>query len=103
MKILNTEKKLCTCCMEEHEVKQVCVVEHVTFKNVPVQYEASYYYCDLAEELYMDDDQISENDVRMKDAYRTALNITLRRSRLSGVAKATFPDKQSHLVATLFE
>ena len=28
----------------------------------------------------------------------TMLNITLRRSRLSGVARATFPDKQSHLV-----
>ena len=26
------------------------------------------------------------------------MNITLRRSRLSGVARATFPDKQSHLV-----
>ena len=26
------------------------------------------------------------------------LNITLRQSRLSGVARATFPDKQSHLV-----
>ena len=26
------------------------------------------------------------------------VNITLRRSRLSGVARATFPDKQSHLV-----
>ena len=29
------------------------------------------------------------------------LNITLRRSRLSGVARATFPDKQSHLVTTV--
>ncbi len=26
------------------------------------------------------------------------VNITLRQSRLSGVARATFPDKQSHLV-----
>ena len=26
------------------------------------------------------------------------VNITLRRSRLSGVARATIPDKQSHLV-----
>ena len=26
------------------------------------------------------------------------MNITLRQSRLSGVARATFPDKQSHLV-----
>ena len=28
----------------------------------------------------------------------TEVNITLRQSRLSGVARATFPDKQSHLV-----
>ena len=27
-----------------------------------------------------------------------SMNITLRQSRLSGVARATFPDKQSHLV-----
>ena len=32
-----------------------------------------------------------------KQAY-SQMNITLRRSRLSGVARATFPDKQSHLV-----
>lgn len=29
---------------------------------------------------------------------RSQVNITLRQSRLSGVARATFPDKQSHLV-----
>ena len=34
---------------------------------------------------------------RRKVAYGQ-LNITLRRSRLSGVARATIPDKQSHLV-----
>ena len=31
-------------------------------------------------------------------ALTNQMNITLRRSRLSGVARATFPDKQSHLV-----
>ena len=30
--------------------------------------------------------------------YYKSLNIMLRRSRLSGVARATIPDKQSHLV-----
>ena len=30
--------------------------------------------------------------------YVGKMNITLRRSRLSGVARATIPDKQSHLV-----
>ena len=32
------------------------------------------------------------------DQHTVLVNITLRRSRLSGVARATIPDKQSHLV-----
>lgn len=56
--------------MEEHEVKTVLVPEQATFKNVKVHYEASYSYCDVAEELYMDEQQIQENDIRIKDAYR---------------------------------
>ena len=31
-------------------------------------------------------------------SFQELVNITLRRSRLSGVARATIPDKQSHLV-----
>lgn len=70
MKIMKSEKRFCTCCMEEHEVKTVLVPEQATFKNVKVDYEAVYSYCDVAEELYMDEQQIQENDVRVKDAYR---------------------------------
>ena len=70
MKIMKSEKRFCTCCMEEHEVKTVFVLEQATFKNVKVDYEAIYSYCDVAEELYMDEQQIQENDVRVKDAYR---------------------------------
>ena len=70
MKIIHTEKMLCTCCMEEHEVKTVRVMEHTSFKNVQVEYEAVYFYCDLAEEFYMDEFQIQQNDTAMKDAYR---------------------------------
>lgn len=71
MRIVKSEKCLCTCCMEEHEVKTVVVLEQATFKNVKVEYEAVYLYCDLAEELYMDEQQMQENYVRLKDAYRT--------------------------------
>ena len=53
MKIVKSEKRLCTCCMEEHEVKTVLVKESATFKNVKVSYDALYFYCDIAEELYM--------------------------------------------------
>ena len=56
--------------MEEHEVKTVIAKESVTFKNVKVCYEAEYMYCDLAEELYADEQQMSQNDINMKDSYR---------------------------------
>lgn len=70
MKMIKSEKRFCTCCMEEHEVKTVLVPEEATFKNVKVVYEASCFYCDVAEELYMDEQQMQENDIRLKDAYR---------------------------------
>lgn len=70
MKIINSEKRLCTCCMEEHEVKTVLVPEQTIFKNIKVSYDALYSYCDAAEELYMDEKQMQENDLRLKDAYR---------------------------------
>lgn len=72
MKIIKSEKRLCTCCMEKHEVKTVLVKDQATFKNVKVVYEASYFYCDAAEELYMNEQQMQENDLRLKDAYRKA-------------------------------
>ncbi len=75
MRIIKTEKRLCTCCMEEHDVKTVLMKEQMTFKNVKVEYEASYFYCDYAGELYMDEQQIQENDVRLKDAYRREVGL----------------------------
>ncbi len=72
MKIIKSEKRLCTCCMEEHEVKTVLVKDWMTFKNVKVAYDATYLYCDIAEELYMDEQQMQENDVLLKNAYRKA-------------------------------
>ena len=71
MRVIKSEKRLCTCCMEEHEVKTVLVLEQATFKNVKVEYEAFYLYCDVAEELYANEQQLQENSVRLKDAYRT--------------------------------
>ena len=70
MEVLESHKELCTCCMEEHEVKAVLVSEQATFKNVKVNYEALYWYCDVADELYMDEEQMKENDIRLKNAYR---------------------------------
>ena len=56
--------------MKEHEVKMVQVLETSIFKNTSVSYDAMYFYCDEAEELYADEFQMHENDRAMKDAYR---------------------------------
>ena len=70
MKILKTEKCLCTCCMEEHDVKTVCIRDKQIFKDAEVVYDACCMFCDTADELYMTEQQMSDNDIRMKDAYR---------------------------------
>jgi len=56
--------------MEEHEVKTVLLPESAKFKNVQVDYEAVYSYCGLTEELYMNEEQMRENDLTMKNRYR---------------------------------
>jgi len=70
MKLIRTEKRLCPCCMEEHEVKAVLINEQTTFKNTIVDYEALYFYCEAAEEFYMDEPLLQKNDIAMKEAYR---------------------------------
>lgn len=70
MKIIKSEKRLCSCCMEEHEVKTVLVMEQTTLKNKQVEYKALYSFCDVAKELYMDEQQMQDNDIRLKNAYR---------------------------------
>ena len=56
-------------------MKTVLVKEQATFKGLKVAYEASYLFCDLADELYMNEQQMQENHVRLKDAYRKANGI----------------------------
>lgn len=70
MKIIKSEKRICPCCMEEHVVKTVLIMDQATFKNSTVNYEASYFFCELTKELYMDEQQMQDNDIRLKDAYR---------------------------------
>ena len=70
MKVISSMKKLCTCCMEVHDVKIVEVKESNTFKGQKIDYIVTYNYCDAAEEFYSDELMIEKNDISMKDAYR---------------------------------
>ena len=75
MKVLRKIDMLCPCCMEEHTVQITSVLEHSIFKNVPVDYSAEYFYCDRADEIYADEQQISSNDIAMKNAYREKMGL----------------------------
>ena len=99
MKIIKSEKRICSCCMEEHEVKTVLVMNHATFKNCAVDYEATYLFCELAEELYMDEQQIQDNDIRLKDAYRKKEGL-LTSSDIIGI-RAKYGISQSDLCKLL--
>ena len=72
MEIISRSKKLCVCCMEEHEVSTVRILDHSTFKGKKVNYLATYEYCENADEYWESDETISENDMSLKDAYRVS-------------------------------
>ncbi len=97
--VIKTEVKLCSCCMEEHEVKTVLVTDCVTFKNKKVYHPAEYYYCENADEFYADEEQLSKNDSRMKDAYRKSAGLLT--SDEIGRIRAKYGISQSDLCALL--
>ena len=66
---------LCPCCMEEHTVQVISVLEHNVFKGVPVDYSAEYFFCNQANATYADEQQISSNDISMKEAYREKMGL----------------------------
>ncbi len=51
-------------------MKTVLVLGRTIFKNVKVTFESTYLYCDEAEGLYVDEQMMQENDLRIKEAYR---------------------------------
>ncbi len=70
MKVLKSEKCTCPSCMEEHEVKTVLVDESSVYKDEKVCYKAEYMLCDNTQELFASEQQLSQNDLNLKNAYR---------------------------------
>ena len=91
--------KICPCCMEEHEEQTITITESNVFKNVPVEYEAVYYYCPRADETYADEQQIAANDIAMKNAYREKMKL-LTSYQISAI-RAKYGISQSDLCLLL--
>ena len=75
MEILNKSKKMCPCCMEEHEVLVVLVQEKTVFKGVEVTYNATYEYCERCDEYNATEEMITANDIAIKNAYRNKMGL----------------------------
>lgn len=73
--IIKSEHILCTCCMEEHNVLTVEVLEKNIFKGEEVVYKAIYNYCENTEEYFESGDMIGINDIAMKNEYRRKFNL----------------------------
>ena len=91
--------KICPCCMEEHEIQTITVMENNVFKNVPVEYKAEYFYCSSADETYADEQQIATNDIAMKNAYREKMGL-LTSHQISAI-RARYGISQSDLCLLL--
>ncbi len=70
MILIRKETKMCFDCMKEHEIQVVKVEENNVFKNKEVFFEAEYDYCENTDEFLENEEQIKNNDLAMKDAYR---------------------------------
>lgn len=75
IELIQIEHGLCTCCMEEHDVKRVRIPEHTIFKDVRVDYMAECFYCELAEEFYENEEMMNENSIKIRDAYRKQVGL----------------------------
>ena len=65
--------------MNEHQTQNVSVQEQNIFKGCTVQYTAQYTYCEHTDEMFADEQQISFNDISMKDAYREKVGLLTSR------------------------
>ncbi len=114
MELLNSEKKLCLICMQEHDVHTVMMQENNEFKGKVVQFEAIYEYCENEDQFLETEELSSRNDVAFKDAYRKATGLLTSReiasirseldinqkdfSMVLGCGQATIARYESHQV-----
>lgn len=75
MKVIKNELKLCLICMEEHEVQTIILDINEEFKGLEVSIDATYEYCDKADEYLETEDMIKTNSLTMKDAYREKVGL----------------------------
>lgn len=86
MNIIKHETKFCVACMKEHDVATVEVSDFNIFKGKEVEYTAVYDYCDKTDSYFSTEEQITSNDISMKNAYRKSIGL-LTSDEISAIRK----------------
>lgn len=69
MTVISSEKRICPCCMEEHEVQTVILDTNNIYKGKHVRCNATYLFCEKAQKLFADESLIKTNWNNLKNAY----------------------------------
>ncbi len=72
---MENKNQICPCCMEVHTPKLEEFSTTITFKGVPVTYMTQCYYCEAADESYMTEKQLTQDDIALKNAYRKHMGL----------------------------
>ena len=70
MNSIERVNKFCLSCMREHDVDLVQIRENDTFRNVEIDYSATYEHCRDTDELLESEALIRANSLAARDAYR---------------------------------
>lgn len=75
MNSIESVNKFCLSCMREHDVDLVQIRENDTFRNVEIDYSATYEHCRDTDELLESEALIRANSLAAKDAYRKKVGL----------------------------
>lgn len=67
--LIKTEKKLCSCCMEHHDIQTVREMYPTIFKGYKFEYELECNYCDRTDEMWETEEQSARNHKEMLETY----------------------------------
>ncbi len=75
MRVINSEKRFCVSCMEEHKIDIVQREEYEIFKGEELAFIATYNYCSNTDELQETEELIRANNLAVKDTYRKKVGL----------------------------
>lgn len=71
----NDEVILCPCCMQYHAVKRVSARQYSVFKEKYISFDIDFFYCENTDTAFETEEQMSANDLSMKNAYRRKMGL----------------------------